>query len=156
MNNILTLNQAIKWREELYFQNKTLAITNGCFDLLHAGHVSYLNEASSLADKMLILINSDESIKKLKGNNRPIINENDRAYILSNLKCVNKVVIFNNIDCSQELKLLSPDIYFKAGDYSLNTLNKKEYDALSKETKIIFIPITKNISTTKIIQKIIK
>lgn len=156
MNNILTLGQAIEWRQTLK-NKKTLSITNGCFDLLHAGHVSYLLEASYLADEMLILINSDESIRKLKGNNRPIINQNDRAFILSNLKPVSKVVIFNNENCSKELKLLSPDIYFKAEDYNINNINKDEYQVLSScNAEIVFLPFISDISTTKIIKKIQK
>lgn len=155
MNNILTLEEAIKWRQSL--KTETLSITNGCFDLLHFGHVSYLVEASKLADKMLILLNSDESIKELKGKNRPIINEYERAYVLSNLKPVDKVVIFNNNNCSKELGLLMPDVYFKAGDYNLNNINKEEYEALKKcNSKIIFMPYISDISTTKIIEKIKK
>lgn len=153
INNILTLTEAIEWRQSLHY--KTLSITNGCFDLIHAGHVHYLTEAVSLADEMLILINSDESVKKLKGVTRPIINENDRAYIVSNLKPVSKVVIFNNTNCSNELEALCPDVYFKAGDYSLDSINKDEYNALLKcNTQIIFMPFVSNLSTTKIIEKI--
>lgn len=153
MNDVLTLEEAIKWRNSL--KNRTLAITNGCFDLLHYGHISYLMEASKLADEMLILVNSDESVKSLKGNNRPIINQFERSYILSKIKPVSKVVIFDNKNCSKELGLLKPDVYFKAGDYNLENINKEEYNTLLQcNSKIVFVPFVSNISTTKIIEKI--
>lgn len=153
MNNILSLEDAVEWRKSL--TGKRLAITNGCFDLLHHGHVSYLSEASKLADEILVLVNSDKSVKELKGNDRPIINQYHRAYILSNLKPVSVVVVFDGKNCSKELKALAPDMYFKAGDYNLKNINKEEHNVLSQcGAEIVFIPIVSNVSTTKIIDKI--
>lgn len=153
MNNILSLEDAIEWRRSL--SGKRLAITNGCFDLLHYGHVYCLSEASRLADEILILVNSDKSVKELKGNDRPIISQHHRVYVLSKLKPVSAVVVFDGKNCSKELRALTPDVYFKAGDYNLENMNKEEYNALSQcGAEIVFIPIVSNISTTKIIDKI--
>lgn len=153
MNNILSLEDAIEWRKSLV--GKRLAITNGCFDLLHYGHVSCLSEASKLADEILVLVNSDKSVKELKGDNRPIISQYHRAYVLSSLKPVSVVVVFDGKNCSKELKALAPDVYFKAGDYNLENMNKEEYSALSQcGAEIVFIPIVSDVSTTKIIDKI--
>lgn len=153
--NILTLQQAKQWRDNIKNNNKTIIITNGCFDILHRGHISYLNEAKKYADYLLVLLNSDQSIKRLKGQNRPIITQNDRAYNISNLKAVDKVVIFNNKNCSNQIDILKPDLYCKASDYNINNINNFEYQALVKNSvKIIFLNLVQNISTTNIIKKI--
>jgi len=98
-------------------KHKKIVFTNGCFDILHLGHVEYLNEARSLGDALIIGLNSDASVKRLKGPDRPINNENDRAQMLLNLKAVDCVQVFNNDTPWEIIKLISPDILVKGGDW---------------------------------------
>ena len=114
--------------------------TNGCFDILHVGHVQYLQEAKKLGDKLIVGLNSDESVKKLKGANRPYNTERNRAFVLQALECVDEVVIFDSITCSIFLKDIKPDIYVKGGDYTIDTLpecEKKTISRYCKEIKIL-------------------
>lgn len=134
---------------------KQIVVTNGCFDLLHKGHISYLTKAKSLGTYLIVLLNSDNSIKQLKGNTRPIINQEDRKFMLQNLKAVDEVIIFDDITCQKELAQIKPDIYCKAADYNIDSLNKKELEVLQNyKTKIVFLDFVDNISTTTIINKI--
>jgi|TARA_B110001454_G_scaffold214898_1_gene235424 rfaE bifunctional protein nucleotidyltransferase chain/domain len=138
---------------------KTVA-TNGCFDILHVGHVQYLNEAKSLGDKLIVGLNSDRSVKKLKGESRPYNNEQNRAAVLSALRCVDEVVIFDDISCEKFLMKAKPDIYVKGGDYSLDDIPDCEKRTISelqqlgycKEVKIL--KKYKSLSTTDIIRKL--
>ena len=150
---ILSLEEAVAWRQELRRQNKKLVITNGCFDILHRGHVDYLNESSKLGDAMLLLVNSDNAVRALKGEGRPLNDEYSRAFVLCGLESVAKAVIFDSCDCHTELAALKPDIYVKGGDYTLETLNKLERNALLEAgTVICFKPFVKGFSTTNIIE----
>lgn len=148
------LNKIIKQREIIRQNNKTIILTNGCFDILHKGHISYLNEAKKYADYLWILLNSDNSVKKLKGQNRPINNQNDRKYILENIKAVDKVIIFNQLNCSFWINLIQPDYYCKASDYNLDNINTEQLKILKdNNVKIMFLNFIKGYSTTKIIQR---
>lgn len=150
MNKIMTIEEAVKAREGC-----KLVVTNGCFDILHRGHVEYLNESKKLGDKLFVLLNSDESIKKLKGENRPINNQDDRAYMLSNLECVDGVIIFNDIHCANELLKLKPNVYTKGGDYFMCGLYQDERVALiAINATVHIIPKKRDYSTTEIIRKI--
>ena len=150
MNKIMTLEEAIKAKRDC-----KLVVTNGCFDILHRGHVEYLNESKKLGDKLFVLLNSDESVKQLKGENRPINNQDDRAFVLACLSCVDGVVIFNGTNCAKELEILQPEVYVKGGDYTIDTLNPEERKVLQKyNTRIEFIPFIANYSTTNILKKI--
>ena len=136
-------------------QNKSIVLTNGCFDILHRGHVEYLNQSKKLGDILVIGINSDASIKKIKGNDRPVNNEFDRAFILENLKCVDYVFIFDDINFQESILKIRPNIYTKAGDYTLDNMNILEKNALVEvNSKIQFMPFIENFSTTKTINKI--
>ncbi len=136
-------------------QNKSIVLTNGCFDILHRGHVEYLNQSKKLGDILVIGINSDASIKKIKGNDRPINNEFDRAFILENLKCVDYVFIFDDVNFQESILKIRPNIYTKAGDYTLDNMNILEKNALVEvNSKIQFMPFIENFSTTKTINKI--
>ena len=119
---LLSLEEAVAWREKLRREGRRLTVTNGCFDLVHRGHASYLIEAAKLGDELLVLINSDASVRSIKGESRPVVSELDRAYLLAALESVSKVVIFDSSRCDKELAALKPDIYAKAGDYTLETL----------------------------------
>ena len=147
------LNKIIEEREIIKQNNKTMILTNGCFDILHKGHVSYLNEAKKYADYLWILLNSDNSVKKLKGDNRPINNQNDRKYVLENIKAVDKVIIFNQLNCSFWIDLIQPDFYCKASDYNLDNINREQLKILKdNNVKIMFMNFVEGYSTTKIIE----
>ena len=153
--NLLSLSEAVAWREELAAAGRKLVVTNGCFDLVHRGHASYLIEAAKLGDELLVLINSDASVRAIKGESRPVVSELDRAYLLAALESVSKVVIFDDSRCDKELAALKPDIYAKAGDYTLETLESHEREALqSAGSKIVFMPFVSGFSTTSIVEKI--
>ena len=150
----MNLENAIKWRESLRADGKKLVITNGCFDIIHRGHVEYLAAARACGDAMLVLINSDESVRNLKGPSRPVNDENARITVLEALRSVDAAVIFNTSRCDRELDLLEPDIYVKGGDYTVEKLDKDERAALEKHnTEIRFIPFVPGFSTTNIIEK---
>ena len=150
MNKIMTIEEAVKAREGC-----KLVVTNGCFDILHRGHVEYLNESKKLGDKLFVLLNSDESVKKLKGESRPINNQEDRAYMLANLECVDGVIIFNDIHCANELLKLKPNVYTKGGDYFMCGLHQDERVALVAINSLVhIIPKKRSYSTTEIIRRI--
>ena len=152
---LLSLSEAVAWREELRRQNRKLVVTNGCFDLVHRGHASYLIEAAKLGDELLVLINSDASVRAIKGESRPVVSEADRAYLLAALESVSRVVIFDDARCDRELAALKPDVYAKAGDYTLETLVASEREALqSCGAEIVFMPFVQGFSTTNIVEKI--
>ena len=138
---------------------KTVA-TNGCFDILHVGHVLYLNEAKSLGDKLIVGLNSDRSVKQLKGESRPYNNEQNRAAVLSALRCVDEVIIFDEISCEQFLMEAEPDIYVKGGDYSYDdipdcekrTISLLQQKGFCKEVKML--KKYKSLSTSDIIRKL--
>ena len=109
------------------FKNKKIVFTNGCFDILHLGHVEYLNEARALGDALIIGLNSDASVKKLKGENRPINNENDRMQMLLNLKAVDCVQIFTEQTPLEIIKLISPKILVKGGDWKVEQIVGHEF-----------------------------
>ena len=129
--------------------NKKIVFTNGCFDILHRGHVEYLQKAKELGDLLILGLNSDLSVKRLKGENRPINNEEDRAIILSALECVDYVVIFDEDTPFELIKNLKPDILVKGGDYKLEDVIGREF---AKET--ILIDFVDGYSTTKTIKNI--
>jgi rfaE bifunctional protein nucleotidyltransferase chain/domain len=125
------MGQLIKTEKELSelrekLKGQTIVATNGCFDILHVGHVRYLKEAKSQGNILVIGVNSDSSVKSLKGSTRPINNEQDRAEILNALSFVDYTYIFSEIETSKFLLTLKPDIYDKGGDYDLEKLPEKE------------------------------
>ncbi|MCQ2379143.1 MAG: adenylyltransferase/cytidyltransferase family protein [Victivallaceae bacterium] len=156
-DDILTLDAAVKWRNALRDKHLKLVVTNGCFDILHRGHAEYLARARELGDALLVLVNSDASVRELKGPSRPINSETDRAYLLTALAAVDKAVVFDSRRCDAELGALAPDVYAKAGDYTLETLDPKEREALQNSgAKIVFMPFVAGFSTTGVVQKIQK
>lgn len=125
-NKILTLEALPRWREEFRASGRRLAVTNGCFDLLHAGHVTCLDTARQLADGLLVGLNSDASVRELKGSERPLNNEADRALVLAALESVSAVCIFPEVRATAFLKLARPDVYVKGGDYTPDSLDPEE------------------------------
>lgn len=139
----------------IHHSGKTVVTTNGCFDILHVGHVRYLEKTKSFADFLIVLLNSDKSVKSIKDPSRPINNENDRAEILSALKCVDYVVLFDEDSPRDLLDEMKPDVYTKGADYTMETL--PEADIMRKNgTRVEFIDFVEGKSTTKTIEKMQK
>lgn len=130
-------------------------MTNGCFDILHPGHVTYLEAARNLGDGLLVGVNGDEATRQLKGPNRPVNSQDDRATVLAALESVSAVCIFLERTATRFLERAQPDVYVKGGDYTPDTLNQEERRAVETAGgKIIIIPFVPGKSTTSILQKI--
>ena len=154
---ICTLEQAVQIRQQWKDQGITCALTNGCFDILHRGHAEYLLGARSKADKLIVLLNADESVRRLKGPTRPVNNEYDRGYLLGCMSFVDMVVVFSEQRCTKEIAALAPDVYVKGADYTVEKLDPEERAALfSVGAAIEFLPFVPNHSTTETINKINK
>jgi rfaE bifunctional protein nucleotidyltransferase chain/domain len=154
-SKILSPENAVIWRESLRKENRKLVLTNGCFDILHRGHAEYLYKSSLLGDALLIAINSDNSVKQLKGPERPLVKEIDRAYVLSCLSYIDAVVIFKDVRCTELIQKLKPDIYAKGGDYNIDSINSEEKKILLEcGTDIKFIDLVPGFSTTDFLSRI--
>jgi rfaE bifunctional protein nucleotidyltransferase chain/domain len=155
MGMVLTRNDLIKIREELKRTGKRVVFTNGCFDILHRGHVDYLAKARELGDALIVGVNTDGSVKRLKGPDRPIVQEDDRAAVLAALEVVNYVCLFDEDTPYELIRALVPDILVKGGDWSMgNIVGKDIVEAAGGAVHTIqFLP---NRSTTNIIQKIVQ
>lgn len=144
------LGEAVnKWRAE----EKVIVFTNGCFDILHRGHVEYLCEAKTLGDILIVGLNSDQSVKKLKGTGRPYVSEKDRAFIMSQLIPVDAVSVFGEETPLNLIKLVMPDVLAKGGDYTLDTIVGKD-EVEQNGGKVIAIPLVKGRSTSSLIERI--
>lgn len=136
-------------------KGKTFVVTNGCFDILHVGHVRYLQKTKEFADSLIVMLNSDASVKAIKGESRPINNELDRAEILSALNCVDYVVIFNENSPAKLLEDIKPNVYTKGADYTLETLPERDV-VIKNNIRVEFIDFVDGKSTTNVIKKINK
>lgn len=123
---LIAWDQLTEWRERLREQGKRLAVTNGCFDILHLGHLACLEAAKQQGDVLLVGVNGDESARRLKGEGRPLNPEADRAALLAALECVDAVTVFSELDALELLKIVKPDVYVKGGDYTIETINQSE------------------------------
>ena len=154
-SKVLTLKQAAPWAAAARRQGQRLVATNGCFDLLHFGHVSYLEHAKKLGDLLVVGLNGDHSVRQLKGPHRPLVPEKQRAAVLAALACVDAVVIFPQVRAHRFLAAVRPDIYVKGGDYRPETLVGRERAVLTAiGSKIRIVPLVKGFSTTALIKKI--
>jgi len=145
------------WRDRLRNAGKKLVVTNGCFDILHLGHVTYLQHARAQGDALLVGVTGDSNVQKLKGPNRPVNNDQDRAAILAALESVDGVFVFPELDARKFLEKVHPDIYVKGGDYTIETINQDERRLLEKlGVKIVILPVVPGKSTTAILEKISK
>ena len=152
---IITAEQLATAGKEMRDENRRLVLTNGCFDLLHVGHVRYLQAARALGDALAVAINGDESVRALKGNGRPLTREADRAEVVAALECVNYVVIFMEVRATDLLDQVRPAIYVKGGDYTQDTLDGGERDALGRSgSEIRIVPFEKGHSTSSLIEKV--
>lgn len=143
------ISQVIRWR----LNSKTIAFTNGVFDILHQGHIAVLAKAASFADVLIVGVNSDKSVKKLKGNDRPINTEQSRALILASLIMVDAVVIFDEETPLELIKKIKPDLLIKGGDYTIDTIVGAK-EVIGNGGKVEIFPIEEGFSTTGIIEKI--
>ena len=134
-------------------ENKTVVFTNGCFDILHAGHVRYLNAAKELGDILIIGLNSDSSVSALKGPTRPVNSEDDRAEVIAGLGAVDHVVIFNDATAERLVTLIKPELYVKGGDYTVDKLPEAQI-AAAYGGKTVLIPEVPGRSSSNIIKKI--
>lgn len=153
MGKVLNLKEFLKEREALKEKGLKLVTTNGCFDILHIGHVKYLQESKAQGDKLAVLLNSDASTRRLKGPTRPVNNENDRAGVMAALETVDYVLIFEDDTPSDFISQIKPDVHTKGGDYDINTLPEAKIIQESGG-QVVFINFIEGKSTTKIIEKI--
>lgn len=151
---VFDLPSAVDWRNTARNNGKRVVLTNGVFDLLHRGHVEYLKRSAALGDLLLVALNSDISVRALKGPTRPLNCEEDRSYIIANLRCVAATFVFDGPRLASEIRALRPDIYTKAGDYTIETLDTSEREALiAVGAEIHIMPFVPGHSTTGLIAK---
>ena len=152
---ILTAEYARTVGDEMRENGRKLVFTNGCFDLLHVGHVRYLQDARALGDALLVAINSDESVRALKGEGRPLNQAEDRAELIAALECVDHVVIFPEVRATQLLEIVRPAIYVKGGDYTEDSLHAEERATLKQiGAEIQILPFEAGYSTSGLLKKI--
>jgi rfaE bifunctional protein nucleotidyltransferase chain/domain len=152
---IIALERLPEWRKQMRASGKKLVVTNGCFDILHPGHVTYLENARNAGDALLVGVNGDAAVRGLKGPGRPVNPEADRAAVLAALASVTAVCIFQEKTATAFLQRAQPDLYAKGGDYTLETLNQEERQAVeSAGGKIHIIPFVPGKSTTALLEKI--
>ena len=152
---IIDRKDAAQFCEGLRRQNKKIVFTNGCFDIIHAGHVRYLTAAKNFGDLLIVGLNTDESVRRLKGANRPINNQDDRAEVLLGLKAVDHVIFFGEQTAENLIAEVKPDIYVKGGDYTLETLPEAKI-VQSYGGRVEFVNLVAGRSTTNIVKKILE
>jgi len=152
---IVSWDKLLEWRSAIKAAGKKLVVTNGCFDLLHVGHVTYLEMARSQGDILLVGVNGDQAVRELKGSGRPVNEESDRAGVVAGLESVDAVCIFTNRSATRFLEVARPDVYVKGGDYTLETLNQEERRIVELAGgRIFIIPFVPEKSTTAVLKKI--
>jgi rfaE bifunctional protein nucleotidyltransferase chain/domain len=153
---IIAYDRLAEWRKALRTAGKKLVVTNGCFDLLHLGHVTYLEAARNQGDALLVGVNSDATVRQLKGESRPITSENDRAAVLAALQSVDAVCVFTEFDAIRFLTFAAPDIYAKGGDYTIDTINQPERRLVeSMGGKVVVLAGVPGKSTSVTLEKIV-
>lgn len=150
-----TRKELLRIIKDLKAKGKRIVFTNGCFDLLHIGHVRYLEKARALGDVLVVGVNSDSSVRKLKGPKRPILSEEERAEILSGLGCVDYVTLFDEIDPLKLITSLQPDVLVKGGDWTKEqTVGKEVVERSGGE--VVIVPFVKGASTSNLIETILE
>jgi len=154
-DKILSPETLSQWRNKQRQAGHRLVVTNGCFDVLHAGHVTYLEAARNQGDALLVGVNSDAAVRGLKGPGRPVNSEHDRALVVAALQCVDAVFIFRERDAVRFLEAVQPDIYVKGGDYTIETINQDERRLIEKAGgKIVLLAHVPGKSTTALLEKL--
>lgn len=154
MKNILSIDEIVEIRNQFKSQNKKVVFTNGTFDILHAGHVDYLNKSKEFGDVLIVGLNSDSSMKKIKGDKRPIVKQSERAFILANLKAVDFVTIFNEDTPYEILKKIIPDVLVKGADWAKENIVGKDI-VESAGGRVETIEFVNMQSTTNIIKTVL-
>jgi len=155
IEKILSPEQMLRERERLRADGKRLVFTNGVFDLLHVGHVRYLEQSRALGDALLVAINSDRTVRELKGPDRPVFDQAERAEILAALRCVDYVTVFDNISPRSLITGLLPDVLVKGGDYQLDQIHGRE-EVEAAGGNVISLPFVEGASTSQIIERMKK
>ena len=156
-DKIIPWEKLPEWRAAMRASGKRLVVTNGCFDLLHLGHVTYLETARQQGDALLLGLNGDAAVRQLKGPDRPVNPEADRAAVLAALASVDGVCIFAEPTATRFLAAAQPDIYVKGGDYTLETLNRDERRTVEQAGgRIVLIPFVPGKSTTALLKKLMR
>ncbi|MFH1429731.1 MAG: D-glycero-beta-D-manno-heptose 1-phosphate adenylyltransferase [Candidatus Margulisiibacteriota bacterium] len=155
IDKIISREESVKLIKSFKDTGKKIVFTNGCFDLLHVGHIRYLQEAKKIGDILVIGLNSDRSVRQLKGPSRPIVQEDDRAEILAAFEMVDYVTIFDEDTPIETIKLLKPDIQVKGGDYKKDDLPETPV-VEAYGGKVVILPFVEGKSTTDIEEKIIE
>jgi rfaE bifunctional protein nucleotidyltransferase chain/domain len=154
LEKIKTLAEVVQIRQRLRSEGKKLVFTNGCFDILHAGHVRYLNQARALGGALVLALNSDKSVRTLKGEDRPIVPEDERAEILAALACVDYIFIFDDLTPQRVIDAIVPDILVKGADWGISEIVGRE--TVEKAGGVVRnLPLVEGTSTTNIISKIL-
>src|SRR2546423_1258878 len=149
---ILSRGELQTERARLRDSGQKLVFTNGVFDILHVGHVRYLQQARELGDALVVAVNSDASVRQLKGEGRPLMSENDRAEILAALECVDCVTIFDNVSPRSLIAELLPDVLVKGGDYALDQIHGRE-EVEAAGGSVVSLPFVEGASTSEIIDR---
>lgn len=149
---ILSMEQMLAERDRLRASGKRLVFTNGVFDLLHVGHVRYLAQARALGDALVVAINSDRSVRELKGPDRPVFDQGERAEILAALRDVDYVIVFDDISPRGTIQKLLPDVLVKGGDYQLDEIHGRE-EVEAAGGRVISLPFVPGASTTSVLEK---
>ncbi|MDA3844389.1 MAG: D-glycero-beta-D-manno-heptose 1-phosphate adenylyltransferase [Candidatus Kapabacteria bacterium] len=152
---LISRDEAAETAERLRAEGKKIVFTNGCFDILHAGHVTYLAAAADLGDILFLGLNSDDSVSRLKGPERPVNNEKDRAVVLSGLRSVDYVCVFAEDSPYELIKAIQPDFLVKGGDYTPETIVGADITE-ARGGKVVVIALVEGKSTTAIINKMKK
>lgn len=152
MRTLLKLEEFLPIRNRIKEEGKKLVFTNGCFDIIHRGHVDYLNRAKALGDYLVVALNSDESVRRLKGEGRPINKLEDRAFVVANLKAVDFVVSFEEDTPFEIISAIIPDVLVKGGDWKIDEIVGRDI-VEANGGKVFSLPYVENYSTTSIINK---
>lgn len=152
---IVSAEEFIPIRKKLKEANKKLVFTNGCFDILHAGHVDYLNKSRLFGDVLVVALNSDSSVQRIKGPKRPVVNQEERAFIISNLKCVDYVTFFDEDTPAEIIAKLIPDVLVKGADWSIDKIIGSDI-VIKNGGSVKTIDFINFQSTSKIIETIIE
>ncbi len=152
MNSVLEFSQLRELRENIKKKGQKIVFTNGCFDLLHVGHIRYLSEAKTLGSILIVAINSDSSVRQLKGPTRPVQNENDRAEILTALKSVDYAVVFSEPTPLRIIEELKPDVLVKGGDWPISQIVGSDF-VLKNGGQVFSLQFVPGRSTSQIIEK---
>lgn len=155
MNKVIAFDQLLLLMNEARSAGQKIAWTNGCFDIIHVGHVDYLEKSKSYADRLVVGLNSDVSVKKLKGDLRPIFCQADRARVLAAIAYVDHIIIFDETSPIDYIRVLQPDFYIKGGDYTIDTIDQNERRVVEAYGgQIVLLPMVPGVSTSVVVEKI--